>query len=356
MISGTRLISVSASVLTLAGMLTAAASVSAMADRAPWVLVPDNATVWQVSGNGAIVRLPHSFMSMKEDSGMHFSVFPELSPDQKRIAFVQDNDLWIYEVAKRKATKLTSVGRPQDEQYASVFVSISTWSPDSRKILYRVLGGPTEPQGDAIGPKVKERPGPYGTYVYDLDQGTSDSLVVSSGNLEPVWLPNGQFLVIHGGPTSSQLDNELHRYDPATRRSTPVTTQTAWYGRPVLSPDGRWIVVHAGQKPEGTLRSQLWRIDLTSGEVTRVTPLGRWGEYQRPALSPGQGRLAYHWQQTYDRHSKKGIVVANGRELYPHEGIARVFWIDDDTIAVLARKELVVIDVNSGQIRGRQVR
>jgi dipeptidyl-peptidase-4 len=70
---------------------------------------------------------------------------PTLSPDGKKIAFAKDNDLYVYDIASKKITQITTDGKKNsiingitdwvyEEEFA--FVRAFDWSADSKKIAF----------------------------------------------------------------------------------------------------------------------------------------------------------------------------------------------------------------------------
>ena len=331
------------------------------AEGPTWRLIPDerHKTVWRVGSNGAISKIKFPVYYEEENCKFcNFEISP--SPDQSKIAYIKKNDLWIYDIEKKKDQRCTKVGRPETEKFASVYVSISTWSPESKIILYSVLGGDiySEPQD------LKVRSAKYGDYLYDISKSASTYVERSLTHLGPVWLPNGKFLFSLYDKAPFTLWGELRLYDPVTLDSRRVVEERAWYGRPMVSDDGRWALVNAGKRlgpdtvsPGKDLRSQLKRIDLVNGKVIDVTPLGGWGDYWSSAISPSGKNITYFVKKSHnptpsDPNNYRGLLVVNGVEIYSSDLLAYVYWINERTIVAVTLKELLVLDAQSGKVIG----
>ncbi len=339
--------------------ITALLSFSKLGAEEPaWKLVPDerNKTVWRVGSNGAISKIDFPVHHEKKRCRFcYFEIRP--SPDQSKIAYLKRNDLWVYDMEKKKDQRCTNVGRPDNNEFASVYVSILTWSPDSKRILYSVLGGEiyNEPQD------LKVRKAKYGRYLYDITKRTSCSAKGISG----VWLQNGKFLLIKG---DSPLLGEIYLYDPANQETRRIVQEHAWYGDPKISVDGRWALIGAGQTvgpdPDGSgknLRSQLRKINLESGKFINITPLGGWGDYWSYDISLSGNSVAYFVKKRAnprpdDPNNYQGSVIVDGMEIYSSDLLAFIYWINNGTIVIVTSKELLVLDSRSGKVIGSHQR
>ncbi len=327
------------------------------AEEPSWIIVPDliHKTAWHVGSNGVITKI--NVPVYHEGKSCKFCNFQiQSSPDQSKIAYIKKNDLWIYDNEKKKDQRCTKVGRPLKGRFADVYVSIITWSPDSKKIIYSVCHGELEPGDSDIPDKVPKEN--YGTRILDITKGTSSSF----RDISDVWLPNGKFLLIKGG---LPLQGEIHLYDPAKNTTQPIVQQQAWYINPQISANGRWALIHAGQTvgpdTDGTgknLRTQLRKIDLENGKFINITPLGRWGDYCPYAISPSGNHVAYFVNKQLNRlpinpNNYRGVVIVDNEEIYSSElSPYSIYWINEKTIVIFIIKELLVLDSQTGKIIG----
>jgi hypothetical protein len=150
---------------------------------------------WTIGSDGSIQSFKYNLGGGPRYLTMTGSTIPLLSPDQKLIAFTRNNDLWLLDLKSMKPTRASRVGKPQTREFASVYVLISLWSRDGRKILYQVEQGPTEDL-EGTTPALKPRKVSYGLSVYDVDSGTSNPVSVP-GEVR-AWLPGGDFVVKTG--------------------------------------------------------------------------------------------------------------------------------------------------------------
>lgn len=338
------------------------------AEEPSWRLIPDASkrTVWRVGSNGDISTIDFPLYYEKTNSGVSFESEPLPSPDQLKIAYIKSNDLWIYDIEKKKDQRCTNVGRPESNKFASVYVAIVTWSPDSKKILYRVLGGLTESESGEGDWKKEARKAKYGEWVFDITKNASSSIeIYVVPHCLPVWLPNGKFLIESG---SLPLLGEIFMYDPGSHESRKVVQEHAWWSRPAVSADGRWAIIGAGQRVgwDSTgagkdLRSQLKRIDLEQGKVIDITPLDKWGAFWSYAISPSGNSTAYFVKKsanrvTGDPNNFRGLVVVDDVEIFPSDLLVTINWINEKTIVAVTLKELIVLDSKTGKVIGSHQR
>jgi len=328
------------------------------AEEPTWRLIPDeiHKTVWRVGSNGAIskIKLP-VYYEEKNCKFCNFEIRP--SPDQSKIAYIKKNDLWIYDIEKKKDKRCTKVGRPLKGSFADVYISIITWSPDSKNIIYSVDHGQLMPGDSNIPDKVPKEN--YGTYILDIAKGTSSSFKFISN----VWLPNGKFLLIRG---DLPLKGQIHLYDPEKNTTQPILQEQAWYNIPQVSANGRWAIIHADQTvgPDngGTgknLGTQLRKIDLENGKFINITPVGSRGDYYPCALSPSGNRVAYFvYKQlnrlSINRNNYSGYLIVDNVEIYSSElSPLSIYWINEQTIVISTMlEELIVLDAQSGKVIG----
>ncbi|MCZ6858517.1 MAG: DPP IV N-terminal domain-containing protein, partial [Gemmatimonadetes bacterium] len=116
---------------------------AAATQTSPSTLVARLATVWRAYADGRIEQFPYSFPERGAEYSHYGSTYPLPSNDQRHIAFVRDNDLWLLDVGTGSVTQTTHLGRPYTAGQASVYVLVTAWSSDSRRLLYYVMDGPT---------------------------------------------------------------------------------------------------------------------------------------------------------------------------------------------------------------------
>ena len=147
-----------------------------------------------------------------------------LSPDQTRVAIartINDNtDIWIYEIASRRWSKLTS--NPGVE-------SSPVWSPDGRQVTYAA-----------------NRDGSFQIYRADANGAGQEQRLVDGPNAKNPgdWSQDGRYLIYTELHPQNQRDLwilPIERADGAPGKPMPFLTTTDTEFEARFSPDGKWI-------------------------------------------------------------------------------------------------------------------
>lgn len=307
------------------------------------VLVVSGTQVWKIDPRGTIGRVDYDFGGPAVQTSMHGTTGPVVSPDQKRIAFTRGNDLWVLDLAGLRSIQATKVGRPDTNQLASVFVLITSWSADSRKILYHVESGETDdPDSTALERKVRKAP--YGDYVYDLTTRTS-SRTFLPGDFR-AWLLDGDFLAQAGEGKNEQL----LRVHPGDKNGQFLAAEPGSYDQVEVQPNGQQIL--ASRDAEIVL------IDLADGK-TNILAKGVWAEYQWPHFSPSGIHFSYLRQYSLSTPGWYGHeLLVDGASKYRLDKDFSFYWINDDTLALMVyerdstkKPTWVFLDWKSGRER-----
>jgi Tol biopolymer transport system component len=284
------------------------------------VLVVSGAQVWKIDPRGTIRRIDYDFGGPALQTSMHGTTGPVVSPDQKRIAFTRGNDLWVLDLAGMRSIQATRVGRPDTNQFASVFVLITSWSADSRRILYHVSHGETD-DPDSTAPERKARKVPYGDYVYDLETRTS-SRTFLPGDFR-AWLLDGDFLVQAGEGKNEQL-LRVHAGD---KNGQPLAAEPGSYDQVEVKPNGQQILA--------TREAEIVLIDLADGK-TDILAKGVWAEYQWPHFSPSGTHFSYLRQYPLSTPGWYGQeLLVDGASKYRSDKDFSFYWVNDDTLALM---------------------
>jgi len=299
------------------------------------------------------------------------------SPDHRRVAYLRDHDVWVYDSDTDERRRITWVGQPHEPPWAEVAVSIKAWSSDNDRVIYHV-GSPEGPGCEEPAEPIQLREAPYGFHVYDLELG-EDRLLADTSHPQdrlPVdhfaWLPDGSFLIVSsstpdeagftlmpaapirlGFPRFGRGSGQRHLVGVSGDGSS-ATLVASLPGPPVqpyLSHDGRWlsmIVVVPGD-PGKTSNSQLWRVNLESGEASAVTAVGDYAQFQWPRVSPTGERIAY----VCDERTGASIVetlVVDGKCLSacPTGVRMRFEWVSDEVLSVACGERLIVLNAETG--------
>jgi len=219
-------------------------------DEATWLALdvsPDGKTiVFELLGDlytlpnegGEAKKLPVSDSAHKDGVGMAFDGQPSFSPDGKWIAFLSDRDgadnLWICKSDGTEPKQLT-----KEKRYN--FMSPS-WSADSQYVLvsrggseiwmYHIQGG------SGVGILTSPPPQP----------GAGGPGQAQPARRGPVFSPDGKYLYFAQKPGGTSVYNqmsfgwEIARRDMLTGNVDMITQAQFGAVRPVISPDGRWMV------------------------------------------------------------------------------------------------------------------
>ncbi|MEM7080863.1 MAG: hypothetical protein AAF513_19775, partial [Pseudomonadota bacterium] len=224
--------------------LAAEKTLSYRIDSATWLsldVAPDGATmVIEVSGN--LYTLPIEGGSATPlAEGLAFDSQPKFSPDGSHIAFISDRDgsdeLWVMELATGKARKLSKTsGRTE--------LASPSWSPDGEHVI--VSKGTFSLRT-------------YELWLYPMNGGTS-GIQITKAKAKPDtpaaqrhnalganYDPTGQFVYYATkrggfGYNVSFPMWQIARRDLQNNREDIITRQQGSAIRPILSPDGRYLV------------------------------------------------------------------------------------------------------------------
>ncbi len=179
-------------------------------------------------------------------------VLLRLSPDGQRVALDvrdQENDIWIWEFARRVLTRLT-FDRATD-QYP-------VWTPDSRRIVF-----------------ASSRAGAVQNLFVQLADGTGrvDRLTTTtSGQIPLSFTPDGTSLVIR--ETSDASNSDLNVLSmPGGRVRTPLINSTFTKPNAEISPDGHWMAYQSNEsgqdevhvRPYPNVENGHWQISTGGG-------------------------------------------------------------------------------------------
>lgn len=183
---------------------------------------------------------------------------PRFSPDGKQIAFISDrsgsDNLWLINVDGTGAKK---VSEESDDLLGS-----PAWAPGGNYIVVRKYG-----------------PYPGGTdylrmtslWLFHKDGGKGIELVKGKGETEissgAVFSPDGKLVYFSSHPGTYKYNADLGRFQVYTfnRETGELEKITSEYGgglRPIISPDGRWLVYASRHDAKTGLRIR----DLTTRE------------------------------------------------------------------------------------------
>lgn len=202
---------------------------------------------------GDLYRLPiEGGEAVRITTGIAFDSQPAISPDGNHIAFISDRDgatnLWVVKSDGSDARQISS------ERHAGIVSP--QWTPDGNYVVVTRAGKETE------------------LVMYHVDGGSGVTLT-RSGDKKRFWgvgaeiSPNSEYLYFAMGKGSRRdiPAAQINRYSFATGNIEPLTQGEGGAFRPVLSPDGQFMVYGTRYEAQTGLRIR----DLKSGSDRWLT-------------------------------------------------------------------------------------
>ena len=96
---------------------------------------------------------------------------PRVSPDQRWIAYIENENAWLRPTATGKPIQLTTAGKKGDARYLPIKVYFVGFTPDSKELLYSIAPGRDECpdcRHAKLLPELLRPKAEYGFYLYDL--------------------------------------------------------------------------------------------------------------------------------------------------------------------------------------------
>ncbi|HEY6953216.1 MAG TPA: DPP IV N-terminal domain-containing protein [Bacteroidota bacterium] len=216
------------------------------------------AGIYLVDTTGLNVRLLHA----GNDAGCSWS------PDSKWLAFMENNNLFEISSAGDSLIPLTTSG-------LDLFPA---WSPDGKKIAFNRYN--------------------LGIYIRNLET-SQDTSVFQSGEFAS-WHPNGDLVAISqlgaGSDGSAVYGFYAMRADTAVWRTLTTLVVPGLCTTPAVSPADSTEKEIVFSLTQSVGYTELWKIDLSSGNVIQLTDDG--GDY--PAWSPDGSKIVYTRTQQGD--------------------------------------------------------
>jgi len=308
-------------------------------DTAVAVVIPDperGDAVWRVHSSGVAERVwpprgaPPIVGGAAGPAGSD-RMLP--SPDLRHVAYVHEGVLKVHDLTQgttvdiARAPKPARGGKARSRSSRSPIPFITDWSPDGTELLY-AFGTSDEPSHDDF-------------FRYDPARATSTP-VAMPGEFAG-WLPTGELLV---------RNDELRVVSAsgATRSLTP-----GLHADPQVALDAaRTHLATFVPLDESYERTQLVSIDVRTAERKPLAPPQHPADLQWPRWSPSGAKIAcLASDHRPDGHVFQGLWVDGARvgeltpDLYAHA------WVDEDTIVLVHEKELVVLAIATGTVKGR---
>ena len=144
--------------------------------------------------------------------------FPRLSPDERSVAVMSDNDIWLFDIARETLTRLTFEGA----------TTMPVWTPDGQYVTYR-----STPEGERV------------LFWTRADgSGTEERLTTGNFRQNPTsWSPDGQLLAFFQGPgVGGDGDRDIWMMPVDGDRELRPFLETPFNElAPMFSPNGNWV-------------------------------------------------------------------------------------------------------------------
>jgi serine/threonine protein kinase len=260
-----------------------------------------------ISASGWLAYLPGGIQSSIENSLVHVdqkgSLQPavdfkapfmsaRVSPDGQRIIYLNERQLWIYDLMRGTATRLTKDGRAFDAE----------WTPDGKSLVF-----------------AWNKIGLDNLYLQSAD-GSSPMERLTQSEYEQVpghFSPDGSILAF--AEVHSQTESSILLLDMKSRRVTPFLDLKVWSGWPAISPDGHWLAYAS----EESGSREVWVRPFPSGK-------GRWqisnNQGDEPIWSTDGKQLFYRragqvW--VADIRKEEVLFASKPRLLFEQQGLAK---------------------------------
>ena len=205
--------------------------------------VQDGAAQFAISDTGSLVYVPSEFTSPGQQgrslvwvdregretpalSDSRFG-FPNLSPDDRKLAVTVGDDIWIRDFESGVDTRLTEIS----------FNVVPLWTPDGTRVTF-----------------TSNRSGLLDVYSRPIDRSEEAVLLVTSPtrNVAGGWSPDGETLIYSEGDS---YQRDLWTRTPGGQPTPFLTTEFNERG-PRISPDGRWVTYISDQAGEDRIYVQ----------------------------------------------------------------------------------------------------
>lgn len=285
--------------------------------------------------------------------------YATLSPDNTKVAFVQDNNLFYTDLTNDEVTQVTHDGKwnhiingSADWVYEEEFSMAKAfeWSPDGQKIAFlrfdetevrefnMQLWGPLYPEDYKFKyPKAGEKNSEVEIHIYELPE--SKTIKVDTGTETDIYLPRiywagdaGLLAYIRLNRLQNQMD--LYHADPSTGNSKLVLRETA----PTYVDLNYNDNLHYLENGNGFIRTSeqdgfkhIYHHDMEGGLVRQVT-FGNWEVTELVGVDEGDGKVYFLSTEASPLEVNLYSINLNGKRkqlLTPEPGTHRVNMSND---------------------------
>lgn len=351
---------VSRVVLVLALLLSFSSAFCAVKNKGASVIYPVKISdelyrVYRVYENGE-TRMLMQLPTVGWKSSYSGSTIPNISPDEKHLAYCKGNDLWITDISGVKKQKIA----PGNGMGKAL---VNGWSREGTRLLYKIeednSGDDDESQQGEHGVSGDTGSAPpsvadTGYFVYDVPSGHSERLGVKGVYIS--WGEGGTIICQWPGDNSREIiSNDL-------KGNTSTLFKYTEWGTDEMSQifigqtDRAVAMAGSSGSSEGVIL-----IDLAKGSSSNITGREDWSKIQWPALSPSGKKVSWidSGRSGKDTGYIHDLFVVDKKTIFKTQDLIDEYeWISDSAIAVITRSdadvnsvdELYVINADTGKI------
>ena len=270
-----------------------------------------------------------------EDNLRFGSTEARISPDQRWVAWIGDNSVWLRSTSGRPAVRIAA-GKPAQGRFGSVDVFLVGFTPDSRHLLYSVApGGPA--CFDCEEPPPAPQEADYGFFLYDIASSRAVKKAVPESTRVLDIVGPDRLFIANIGPYGDQLG--FMDFPAQTFRALPQ--QCAAASACTVRPDARHpacMAVTGGS-------SHIVECDTGANTARNASPVGRCAkEFQQPLRSPDGKHLAFA-QRTRNCTSDSLRLWIDRQPRFECKAFSGYAWIDDARLLLGCGDQATVIDL-----------
>lgn len=261
------------------------------------------------------------------------------------------SNIFLTDLECSKPRQLTYEGRGMSDKYKATRAYPIAWSPDDKQFLYNVIIHDL-PYDYYKKPRAEDPSIKTGLYLFDLESQKSIFLSdnVSYGDNFIYWGKEYKNPLFRADPAISQLD--LH-----DKILKPFSSITKGSFSPQIEVEADGYFLWSDGQPglsnnDINSYSQIILSKFGEGDVLKITPKGRWAEYQGAKLSPDGTKIIFlhGYQLGIYNFADESI-----KDLGIHSSVS--YWLDSNTIlSGIATEDyrsplidLYKINVNTGE-------